>query len=149
MRRSVGFAVVALLALHAPARAVNHTWTGGGGANTNWSNGANWGGVAPANNETGVTLVFPALGGPYASHNDRSGLRVVSLSVTTQVGAGTFTFTGNSIALSGVVTMARSASATATTLWCWSTSSCLASIWRWRVCRSSSARGSTATATRA
>lgn len=106
MRRVTALAVGAfVLALSPRADAITYTWTGGGGANTNWSKGANWGGQAPANGEGGVALVFPALLAPYASNNDRTGLEVISLQVTTQLGTGSYAFTGNPIGLVGLATM--------------------------------------------
>lgn len=49
------------------ARAATRTWTGA--ANGNWSNAANWGGVAPA---AGDALVFPASASTFATNNDLS-----------------------------------------------------------------------------
>ncbi len=106
-----------LIALESAAAAVTYTWTGGGGANTNWSNTSNWGGTAPANNETDVGFVFPALNGPYASHNDRTGLQVTSLDITTQLGDGDYLFTGNAITVSGQATMASPASGDPNLVW--------------------------------
>lgn len=111
-----GFAI-ALLSLASPALAATYTWTGGGGANVNWSSPSNWGGSAPANGEGGVALVFPALAGHYASNNDRTGLQVVSIDVATQLSNGAYTFTGNSMALNGPVTMASPGSGNPNLLW--------------------------------
>jgi autotransporter-associated beta strand protein len=95
--------LLTLLSVAAPAaaRAVEYTWTGGGGADTNWSNPANWGGTAPSNNEINATLTFPALTGPYATHNDLSGLHVTLATITTQAKPGTYTFTGNALIVLG------------------------------------------------
>lgn len=112
----IAFGLV-LVALESAASAATYTWTGGGGADTNWSNPNNWGGTAPANDETGVELVFPALAGAYASNNDRTGLQVTSLSVTTQLSAGQYAFTGTAITLSGPVTMASPGTGNPNLLW--------------------------------
>jgi hypothetical protein len=59
-----------------------HTWSGGGGANANWSNPLNWAGnSAPAANET-VDLTFPAVAGNLANTDNVSGLVVHSLTLT-------------------------------------------------------------------
>jgi fibronectin-binding autotransporter adhesin len=100
------FSLLACTGLVEPALGATFTWTGGGGANTNWSQGANWGGSAPANGATDLTLVFPALTGPYKSNNDLTGLRVVALSAATKLGSGDYTFTGNPITLAGPVNFA-------------------------------------------
>ena len=110
-------AAVALIVLESVAAAATYTWTGGGGGNTNWSNPSNWGGAAPADNETGVELIFPPLTGHYAPNNDRSGLRVTSVSVTTQLSAGDYAFTGNAIGLSGQVTMDNPGSGNPNLVW--------------------------------
>jgi fibronectin-binding autotransporter adhesin len=109
--------LVVLIAMPGLTKAATYTWTGGGGANTNWSSSANWGGAAPGNNETNVTLVFPPLAAPYASHNDRNGLQVTSLTVTAQLGTGAYTFTGTAIALNGPVTMASPGSGDPNLVW--------------------------------
>ncbi len=108
---------VAVLALASAAPAATYTWTGGGGANTSWSNPSNWGGTAPANGETNAELIFPALAGHYASNNDRNGLVVTSLDLTTQLSGGTYAFTGNSIGLNGPVTMASPGSGNPNLVW--------------------------------
>jgi hypothetical protein len=82
-----------------------------------WSNAANWGGSAPANNETGVELVFPALAGHYVGNNDLTGLRVASLAVTTQLSAGDYEFTGNAVTLDGPVMMASPGSGNPNLVW--------------------------------
>ncbi|MFN8642132.1 MAG: autotransporter-associated beta strand repeat-containing protein [Candidatus Binatia bacterium] len=114
----VALALVALLALapDAPARGLSYTWTGGGD-DANWSNPANWGGTAPANGESSVSLTFPELSGPYESHNDRTGLVVTFLQVTTQVGSGTYAFSGNAISLAGPVTLGSPGSGTPNLVW--------------------------------
>jgi len=120
MRRAIRVAPILVLAAVAsarsPARAATYTWTGGG-ANSNWSNNANWQSGAPANNETGLVLVFPALAGAYASNNDRSGLQVDSVSVTTQIAAGTYTLSGNPITLHGPVSWTNPGTGSPNLLW--------------------------------
>lgn len=116
MRIWVAFALL-LVALRSPASAATYTWTGGGGANINWSSESNWGGVAPSNDETSVELSFPALAGHYASNNDLTGLQVSALSVTTQLSAGNYLFTGNAITLNGPVTMASPDSGNPNLVW--------------------------------
>lgn len=96
---------IALIALQSVSSAATYTWTGGGGANTNWSSASNWGGMAPDDNETDVALVFPPLNGPYSSNNDVSGLHVISVAVATQLGDGNYVFSGTAITLTGLVTM--------------------------------------------
>ncbi len=91
---------VALVLMRTAAIADTYTWTGGGGADVNWSNAANWGGTPPGNDPI-IELVFPALTGSYASHNDLSNLHVRSLTVTTQVSPGLYEFTGNPIVILG------------------------------------------------
>jgi len=110
-------AVAALIALESVAPAATYTWTGGGGGDPNWSNPENWGGAAPADNETGVELIFPPLTGHYATNNDRSGLHLTSLSVTTQLSDGDYAFTGNAIGLSGQVTMDNPGSGSPNVVW--------------------------------
>lgn len=97
-----------LLALLRPgaAAALEHTWSGGGGADTNWSNPANWDGAGPSDNEVGASLTFPALGGHYDSHNDLSGLHVSFLAITTALSDGAYTFSGNPLSLEGPSTLA-------------------------------------------
>lgn len=117
--RHVLLLLAALLGL-APAgaaRAATYTWTGGG-ANTSWSNPANWdGNTAPANNESSVTLIFPELDGPYTSTNDRTGLVITFLQITTRAGAGTYTFTGNGIMLGGPASIANPGAGSANLVW--------------------------------
>jgi autotransporter-associated beta strand protein len=108
--------LVGLLVWVTAARGATYTWTGDG-ANDNWSNPSNWDGAAPANNETGVGLVFPALGGAYTSQNDRTGVGVTSLTITTQLTSGSYRFTGNAIRLIGAVSMASPGSGTPNLLW--------------------------------
>jgi autotransporter-associated beta strand protein len=98
--------LVVLIGSASAVSAATYTWTGGGGANTNWSSPENWGGNAPSSDETAVGLVFPVLAGHYDSNNDLTNLQVTSLGVTTQLSDGKYTFTGNAITLSGPVTMA-------------------------------------------
>jgi len=85
MLRSSALALAAFVVAATPAYGASYVWTGGGGANTNWSSELNWGGSAPGDNEHDVELAFPALAPAYTSNNDRTGLVVTSLSITTQV----------------------------------------------------------------
>jgi autotransporter-associated beta strand protein len=109
--------LVASAGLARPALGATFTWTGGGGANSNWSEKANWGGTAPANGATDLELVFPALAKPYKSTNDLSGLRVSALHVTTQLGSGNYTFAGTGITLDGNATMDSPGSGSPNLLW--------------------------------
>ena len=59
----------------APAAAAERSWTGGGASDA-WSDGANWGGAAPAD---GDDLRFPAGSARPASTNDRAGASYRSL----------------------------------------------------------------------
>lgn len=109
---------VVLLAAIGTAGAAGYTWTGGGGADTAWSNKANWGGaVAPADGESDVELVFPALTGPYTATNDLDGLELGGLAITTMLGQGNYTFAGNAVALTGGATMDSPASGNPNLLW--------------------------------
>jgi autotransporter-associated beta strand protein len=109
--------LVVLIGSASAVSAASYTWTGGGGANTNWSSPENWGGNAPSNDETAVGLVFPALAGHYDSNNDLTNLQVTSLGVTTQLSDGKYTFTGNTITLSGPVTMASPGTGNPNLVW--------------------------------
>lgn len=109
-------ALLGLLVLPPVARAATYTWTGDG-QNANWSDPANWGGAAPADDEADVELVFPALTAPYDSNNDRTGLHVVALAVTTQLAAGAYEFTGNPIRLSGMAVLDNPGTGNPNLLW--------------------------------
>lgn len=62
-----------------PLRAATYVWSGAG-ANAQWSNPANWlGGVAPAPNETGLSLVFSNGITSRTITNDLAGLVVANL----------------------------------------------------------------------
>jgi autotransporter-associated beta strand protein len=76
------------------ARAADRTWNGGG-ADNNWSTGANWGGSAPA---AGDALFFGGSAKP-VNTNDVDGLSVLGL--TFNSGAGAFTLRGSSLTLDG------------------------------------------------
>ncbi|VTR93771.1 Uncharacterized protein OS=Skermanella stibiiresistens SB22 GN=N825_07995 PE=4 SV=1: Autotrns_rpt: Autotrns_rpt: Autotrns_rpt: Autotrns_rpt: VCBS [Gemmata massiliana] len=82
------------------------TWTGGGG-NNNWSNAANWGGIAPV---TGDDLVFADLGMSVTAVNDFAG--GTSFSSITIQGAN-YTITGNAIGLTGDVSTTYSSGSSA------------------------------------
>ena len=105
------------LGLPAAALAADYTWTGGGGADTNWSNAANWGGSGPSSNEISVSLMFPELTGHYDSHNDLTGLHVTFLSITTQLSDGNYTFTGNPFSIEGPSTLASPGTGTPNLVW--------------------------------
>ncbi len=69
------------------------TWTGGG-ANTNWSTGANWqGGVSPTG---GSTLVFGTGESRLTNVNDIVGLSIAEITL-----AGGYSISGNAITLTG------------------------------------------------
>lgn len=56
-----------------------YTWTGA--ADANWSTAGNWlGGVAPADNEVGVSVVFDSNTTRFTSTNDRTGLSIDTIS---------------------------------------------------------------------
>lgn len=63
-------------------------WTGGGGANTNWSDPANWGGTNIATLATAPDLVFPSISAATSSNDD--------IATSTDNAAG---FTANSISM--------------------------------------------------
>jgi fructan beta-fructosidase len=71
-------------------------WTGGGGANTNWSIGANWEGSAVPVFPVG--LAFAGTSG-LTNHNDLGSITVNSF--TFDAAAGAFVLNGNNIALGG------------------------------------------------
>ena len=55
---AAGMVLLASMALVASSRANVYSWSGGGGANANWNNPANWG--FPGTPANGDTVVFPA-----------------------------------------------------------------------------------------
>lgn len=115
MSRWVGTAL-ALLTIPPPAIGAVYTWTGGG-ASTHWSDAANWGGSGPVNGETGIELIFSPLAGPYTSHNDLVELHVVAVEVTSQLGTGTYAFTGNAVAFDGEMAMASPGTGNPNLVW--------------------------------
>ncbi len=75
-----------------PAGAIDRTWTGGG-TTANWSDAANWGGIAPV---AGDKLIFPVGAARKSNNND----------ILTSVGGISFnesgyTLAGNDLALNG------------------------------------------------
>src|SRR6516162_7829805 len=68
-----------------------HTWTGGGGANNNWSESANWSGGAPSAGESNVVLIFDA--GSFdpvvetETNNNITGLNVGAIEFTEVISA--------------------------------------------------------------
>ena len=70
-----------------------YTWTGGG-ANSNWSNGANWqGGVSPT---SGSTLIFGSGESQFTNVDDISGLSIAEIEL-----AGGYSISGNAVTLTG------------------------------------------------
>lgn len=97
-RNSIGRNAVELLE-DRTTPAGTFTWIGGG-ANSNWSTGANWlGGTAPGTGDDSDVLVFNTGGSfvdaaaSYASTNDRTGLTNVTLQITDASAVGDFNFT--------------------------------------------------------
>jgi len=78
------------------ARASLGLWTGGGGANTAWSTGANWNGNLVPSFPTGLT--FAGIAG-LTNDNNLSG--VTANSINFDVAAGAFVLDGNGITLNG------------------------------------------------
>jgi autotransporter-associated beta strand protein len=91
-----GTLVAALLGC-STLQAATSTWTGGSGANSNWSTAANWGGTATAN---GNALVF---GGTTRLTPNNDTLTGIS-SLTFSAGAGAFGLGGNALTISSGVT---------------------------------------------
>lgn len=91
-----GLALLAASAASSPA--AEYTWTGGGG-DDNWKTGANWGGTAPGASQT---LIFSGTTRLTPYNDNTSGWGVYGIRFN--AGAGAFTLSGNSIALSGGVT---------------------------------------------
>jgi len=87
-----------LLVILSPFTAQAQTWTGGG-ANDNWTNGANWGGTAPVATNAlsfgGTTRLTPV--NDFAADTAFAG-------ITFNNTAGAFVLTGNRITLTGNVT---------------------------------------------
>lgn len=71
------------------------TWTGGGGADTNWSNADNWGGTPLTN---GDSVYF---NGVESSHNDIADIQISSISIDT--GSVNFYLDGLRIQLTGSI----------------------------------------------
>lgn len=78
--------------------AADFTWNGGG-ADDNWTTGANWGGVAPG---AAQTLVFSGTNRPTPFNNNTAGWSVFGIRF--QEDAGSFALSGNSITLTSGVT---------------------------------------------
>ena len=74
------------------------TWTGAG-VDSNWSTGANWGGVAPV---TGDSLVFD--GSTQLTPNNDLAIDTSFASVTFAATAGAFTIGGSRIVITGTIT---------------------------------------------
>jgi len=97
-------------AVAAGPAAANSTWTGGGGATTNWSDASNWSPAAVPG--AGGTLTFPELSAtacPTAatscfSANDIPGLSVTRLDIDA---ADSYAITGDGITLTGGLTTLR------------------------------------------
>jgi hypothetical protein len=100
LRRSplaLGLVLAGILLSATPASAVNKTWTGGG-ADDNWTTGANWGGTAPS---AGDDLFFPGPTPRLTPNNDfPAGTQFASITFT---GTGGYTITGNAIMINGGV----------------------------------------------
>jgi autotransporter-associated beta strand protein len=90
------------------APAGTFTWIGSN-ANSNWSNGANWvGGVAPANNDSGDTLVFSTATsgfvGSTLAYSPTNDLTLTNLTINVTDSGTTsqgFTLSGNGVDVSG------------------------------------------------
>ena len=77
------------------ASAASNTWTGGG-ADSNWMTGLNWGGVAPVANDT---LTFD--GNTNTTTNDNFAANTQFNGITFAATAGAFTLGGNAVLLGG------------------------------------------------
>ena len=100
-RGSVAALFSATLVCSIPAtHAATATWTGGGGADRNWTTAANWGGTAPLANDS---LVFDGTTGLTPSNNFAANTQFNGL--TFNAGAGAFTLSGAAIKLGGNIVM--------------------------------------------
>ena len=94
--------ILGLLVVLNPLPAQAQTWSGGG-ANDNWTNGANWGGTAPISGNglsfAGTTRLTPV--NDFAEDTSFG-------AITFDSGAGAFTLSGNRITLTGNVTNSSS-----------------------------------------
>ena len=99
-------ALVLLVGAAAELAAATCTWTGGGG-DTNWSTGANWGGTAPV---AGDGLVFD--GSTRLTPNNDLAANTSFASITFAATAGAFTIGGNAITLAGGLTNSSAATQT-------------------------------------
>ncbi len=101
------FFSVAMGWMHPGARAASLSWSGGGGANANWNNSANWGFAGiPA---SGDTLIFPASQPNLLNTNNLVGL---TLNQIRFVGAGGgYNIRGNAIILTNHIEATNSAGA--------------------------------------
>lgn len=89
--------LAALVLLPGFSAALEVTWTGGG-ADNNWSTGANWGGAAPA---AGDSLNFAGTVRPGPVNNLAADISIAG--ITFSSGAGAFSLSGNRITLDGNV----------------------------------------------
>jgi autotransporter-associated beta strand protein len=80
------------------------TWYGGG-ADSNWSTAANWGGISLA---SGMPLSFTGAGGP--ATNDVTAMQVGGIAFPDE--SGPFVLSGNPVSLSGAISNASSATQT-------------------------------------
>jgi autotransporter-associated beta strand protein len=76
------------------------TWSGGGGANTNWSTPANWGGTALTADDP---LIFSGTNG-LSNNNNILPVGTQFNGITFQADAGPFVLGGNTVALGGDIT---------------------------------------------
>jgi len=99
---SLAVTIAAGLSVTPVAQAADFIWSGGG-ANTNISTGANWvGGVSPATSEDTLLFDNSANGvGVFTANNDDTGLPLFH---KLSFGAGDFTLTGNTLALTQSLT---------------------------------------------
>src|SRR5262245_31161298 len=92
-------AILALLVLGGlfaslSADAATRVWNGGGGADTNWTTAANWGGTAPV---AGDVLQFAGTTSLTTTNNFAANTSFAS--ITFNAGAGAFVLNGNAVSL--------------------------------------------------
>lgn len=109
---SISLALVALTVTTGSVRAATVTWNGGG-ANGNWSTGANWlGGVAPTGTGSGDTLVYGSGTNRLSSTNTVANFQLASGTSLRFTNSSNYTLTGSSLVLNGNVAQSGSSAAT-------------------------------------
>lgn len=103
LARYLAFLSLCAVLLALSTRANTLTWTGGGGANANWNNSANWGGAGTPGN--GDTLVFQGLLNLVNTNN----IANLTLNQILFAGSGGFDLRGNAFTLTNSITATNGA----------------------------------------